>query len=432
MATNTKTKDNPEPAAQTEAAQPAPAAQLPAMMQLRLPYPKSMKEWMGYDERDWHVLTDVIFPLATTAGAIVLAVEYCRTRKLDIMKKVIHIVPMRRKIPNTDPARYEMVDTIWPGIAEVRITATRTGLYAGKDAAVFGPVLKETFQHVDDRNNEVKKKEDVEFPEWCQLTVYKMIQGQRCAFVGPKVYWKEAYATESFYSDIPNDMWRSRKNGQLEKCAEAAALRSAFPEELGGEYTAEEMQGRVLDTNQVAPGHYETKGETLTPPRPKESDFARKSEPKPAANATQKTQERQPAAGSGPDGRPEPPAIGEAIQRDPLPQGPAAQPGPGEGVMSGDRKEPQPAAAQVQEAAREREPEDDVPPSEAYMGAHTLMEEVAPNMASISDLDVFKKEGRANIDKLEGVTDDERDMLRGQFTTMVLTEQQRRTKKGKR
>src|SRR5256885_16005138 len=45
-------------------------------------------------------------------------------------------------------------------------------------------------------------------------------------------------------TDVPNEMWSNRPVGQLEKCAEAGALRRAFPEEIGNALTAEEMEGQ--------------------------------------------------------------------------------------------------------------------------------------------------------------------------------------------
>ena len=58
----------------------------------------------------------------------------------------------------------------------------------------------------------------------------------------------------------------SRPVGQLEKCAEARALRRAFPEEIGNALTAEEMEGQhTLDGAAHAPE--KPKPESVTPPR---------------------------------------------------------------------------------------------------------------------------------------------------------------------
>jgi hypothetical protein len=50
-----------------------------------------------------------------------------------------------------------------------------------------------------------------------------------------------------------NDRWSTAKQQMLTKCTEAAALREAFPDELGGTHTAEEMEGqdKIID---VTPG----------------------------------------------------------------------------------------------------------------------------------------------------------------------------------
>jgi len=43
---------------------------------------------------------------------------------------------------------------------------------------------------------------------------------------------------------MPNTMWQKRPYGQLAKCAEAQALRKAFPEIVSQHPTAEEMEGK--------------------------------------------------------------------------------------------------------------------------------------------------------------------------------------------
>jgi len=42
-------------------------------------------------------------------------------------------------------------------------------------------------------------------------------------------------------------MWEKRPFGQLAKCTEAQALRKAFPEAVGSQPTAEEMEGKVIE-----------------------------------------------------------------------------------------------------------------------------------------------------------------------------------------
>ena len=142
----------------------------------------------------WKVLQETIFPNASDAS-ILMAIDYCKVRNL-------------------------------------RTTAMRTGQYAGCDDTVFG---KDITQKVGDV--------EITFPEYAQVTVYRMIAGQRVPFSGGKVRWLETVATTKEGS--PNSMWKQRPYGQIEKCAEAAALRKAFPEELGNEYAAEEMGNKI-------------------------------------------------------------------------------------------------------------------------------------------------------------------------------------------
>lgn len=198
------------------------------------------------DAGKWRVLCESVFPNAKTAESIVLALEYCKARKLDPFKRPVNIVPMWNKSLGRE------VETVWPGINEVQVTASRTGKYAGMDEPKWGADKTQTFKgFVKYKDGSQWKEENLEvtltFPEWCAVTVYRMIEGQRCAFTEP-VYWLEAYARRG-KTEVPNDMWAKRTRGQLLKVAKAFSLRAAFPEE--GEYTAEEMEGKEIEAGGV-------------------------------------------------------------------------------------------------------------------------------------------------------------------------------------
>jgi len=215
-----------------------PTTQVVKFQPPRLPYAPEIEQRFGVDKAGWKALTEAIYPTAKTSDAIVMALSYCRARRLDPFKRPVHIVPM------WSAQKRAYVETVWPGVAELRTTAFRTGQYAGKDEAIFGPEQTETFEGKDKDGHTIRAT--VTFPAWCQVTVHRMLSGHTMTFVGPKTYWRESYARIG-RTDVPNDMWQKRPFGQLEKCAEAAALRCAFPEELGNELTAEEMHGRQID-----------------------------------------------------------------------------------------------------------------------------------------------------------------------------------------
>lgn len=205
--------------------QPQPQQeQLPAISRPRLPYHPLIEERYGIDKSSWKALVESVFPTASSVDSVVLALSYCRARKLDVFKRVVHIVPI------WDKHRGCMVDTIWPGIGELRTTAFRTGEYAGRKGTEFGPDITQKVGKI-----------ELTFPEWAQVTVCRMIRGTVVEFAGPRVYWLETYATAARNDETPNEMWRTRVRGQIDKCAEAAALRAAFPEEIGSEYIPEEV-----------------------------------------------------------------------------------------------------------------------------------------------------------------------------------------------
>ncbi len=165
-------------------------------------------------------LRDSLYPGAKDSS-IEMVLAYCQAGGYDPMTKPVHIVPIWDK--NTKTLR----DTVMPGIGLYRIIADRSGKYAGQDDAEFGPTMDGW---------------GIQFPQWCKVTVWKVTAAGRVAY-SAKVFWLESYSVAGRESDAPNAMWKKRPFGQLEKCAEAAALRKAFPE-IGSQPTADEMAGK--------------------------------------------------------------------------------------------------------------------------------------------------------------------------------------------
>jgi phage recombination protein Bet len=106
--------------------------------------------------------------------------------------------------------------TIQTSIDGFRVIAERSGSYAGQDEPEW----------VEDDKGKITK---------CTVKVYRFApNGQRyCAGVGV-AYWSE-YAQ-------PGPMWTKMGHTMIAKCAEALALRKAFPQDLSGLYTSDEMQ----------------------------------------------------------------------------------------------------------------------------------------------------------------------------------------------
>ena len=212
----------------------------------RLPWHPAVGERFGIERSDWRALVEAVFPAAKTSEGVILALSYCKARNLDPFKRVVHVVPIWDKV------KRGYVETVWPGIGEARTTAMRTKQFAGCDDTKFGPDIDRSWTMAgddDDRGGKSERQVTITFPEWAQVTVYRKMGEERWAVPGPRVYWMETYATRG-RTLVPNDMWIKRPRGQLEKCAEAAALRRAFPEELGDEATADEMgdySGPVID-----------------------------------------------------------------------------------------------------------------------------------------------------------------------------------------
>lgn len=140
---------------------------------------------------------------------------------LDPFTRQIHLVPRQAK---QSDGRYVTVRTVQVGIDGYRAIAERTKQLAGIDDAIF-----------DDGKAYEPGKEPAN-PSKATVTVYRMVDGNRVSFTAT-ARWKEYYP-----GDKIGYMWKKMPYGQLAKCAEALALRKAFPNDLSGLYIHEEME----------------------------------------------------------------------------------------------------------------------------------------------------------------------------------------------
>ncbi|MGY2171817.1 phage recombination protein Bet [Pseudomonas gingeri] len=173
------------------------------------------------------VLSGSLYPGAAH-NSVVMVLAYCKAAQLDPMLKPVHIVPIYQKGRG-------MVDTVMPGIGLYRIQAARTGQYAGISDPEYGPPITTKLGGV-----------DVTYPEWCRVTVKRQMSNGLVAEFTANERWLENYATAAKDTIAPNSMWKRRAFAQLAKCAEAQALRKAFPE-VGSAPTADEMEGKSFE-----------------------------------------------------------------------------------------------------------------------------------------------------------------------------------------
>jgi phage recombination protein Bet len=146
--------------------------------------------------------------------------RFCTDSGLSPFKRQIYL-QKRRSRKN---GAYVDNFSIEPGIDGLRAIAEQTGNYAGSDDAIF------------EHNN-------AGHPVKATVTVWKFVKGVRCPFT-TSARWDEYVPQEDW-------MWRKMPHGQLEKCAEAKALRKAFPN-LAGMYVPEEMERASSDIDHNA------------------------------------------------------------------------------------------------------------------------------------------------------------------------------------
>lgn len=212
-----------------------PAANLPALAM-------SEQELIG-------VLGASLYPSATIES-IKMVLGYCKASGLDVMQKPVHIVPM------WDKKAGAMRDVIMPGIGLYRVQAARSGQLAGVTEPEFGQDVTEEVGGT-----------RITYPSFCKISVMRRLPTGEIGVFTAVERWRENYATAKKDVLTPNAMWSRRPYAQLAKCAEAQALRKAFPE-IGAQPTADEMEGRDLSGDAIE-GEVVTAAAAIQMPRAK-------------------------------------------------------------------------------------------------------------------------------------------------------------------
>ncbi len=143
-----------------------------------------------------------------------LFLHACKRTGLDPLMRQIYAI----KRWNAKSQKEEMA--IQTGIDGYRLIADRTGCYAGSD----DPIFEGDYEGI--------------HPRLARVTVHKFVNGTRCTF-SASARWDEYVQLSR--EGKPTAMWQKMPYCMLGKCAEALALRKAFPAELSGVYTHEEM-----------------------------------------------------------------------------------------------------------------------------------------------------------------------------------------------
>ena len=144
-----------------------------------------------------------------TDNELQLFLHQCKRTGLDPLTRQIYFMKRGGKV------------TIQTSIDGFRVIAERSGDYAGQDEPVFEDVL----------DAEGKKKD-----KKCRVTVYRFRGDTRYPAAVGVAYWSEYCPQQG-----QDFMWKKMPHTMLAKVAEALALRKAYPQDLSGLYTNDEM-----------------------------------------------------------------------------------------------------------------------------------------------------------------------------------------------
>lgn len=168
-----------------------------------------------FDSEQTRLLKTTILDSSATNDELQLFCLICQKTGLDPFSRQIYGIRRKGKM------------TFQTSIDGYRLIADRTEKYAGNDEPIFDEGLN-LYQHLTSGRK---------FPTTATITVWKLCGGQLCPFSASAAWTQYA----QFFNGTLGEVWAKMPHVMLAKCAEALALRKAFPAELSGMYTHEEM-----------------------------------------------------------------------------------------------------------------------------------------------------------------------------------------------
>ncbi len=197
----------------------------------------------GFSQEQIDIIKSQVAPKGTTNDELAMFLQYCQRTGLDPFARQIYLSERRSK--NQQTGQWDVKRVPETTIDGFRVIAERSRQYAGQ----LGPFwCGEDGQWV-----------DVWVPQ--KPPVAAKVGILRHDFKEP--LWAVALYDEYVQTKSdghPNSMWAKMPANQLAKCAESLGHRKAFPRELSGLYTREEMPTEQHEAKEAQKEYLASKG----------------------------------------------------------------------------------------------------------------------------------------------------------------------------
>lgn len=169
---------------------------------------------LDFSQETINLIKSQIAPKATD-DELKLFIYQAKRTGLDPLARQIYAIHRKAKDGNGNWTERMTIQTSIDGF---RVIAERSGDYAGQDEPFFG------------------MQDDDKF---CRVTIYRFRGEVRYPAAVGLAFWKEYVQTDR--EGKPSGLWLKMPHTMLAKVAEALALRKAYPQDLSGLYTNDEM-----------------------------------------------------------------------------------------------------------------------------------------------------------------------------------------------